>query len=517
MASLKWCATPIDMTEPKIDLTLDRIQRLATYLPPYTRPTCHITGTNGKGSVTALLSSIFLASFPPLSVGRFNSPHLVSIYDSILIDDEPVTHDDYSRARAEVQTADRDHSVCASSFELLVMTALRIFECKRLDVVVIEVGMGGRLDATNIIPDNAVLVSALTAVDLDHQYFLGDTVEEIAREKAGIARRGKPFVVGRQKHPTVLSAVEEVLHRLEESSDPNLPISISAQTLTEIESGKPQPGESFFLPSNIESMFSRSVLLSLNDDTIVAKLSLYGDHQLDNLGIVISIISTLLKHPSCLRMLPHDIRTRITSETVSRGISSTKWPGRLSFHTITLPKILPNDTEPIERGQCSLIVLADGAHNPASSETLRRFINQVLGHRENNSQPISLTFVLALSYSPPKTPLQTLSPLLLPPFPSGKVKITIALVEFTPPEGMPWVRPVPPSDVRQAIAQLVPDVEVRVPNHDGNGSEGQVLWALRWAAEMQESVSDEQGLVVVAGSLYLVADFYRLLQSLGQS
>ena len=506
-----------EFQKPNIDLTLDRIHRLATYLPSYTRPTCHITGTNGKGSVTALLSSIFLASFPPLSIGRFNSPHLVSVYDSILINNEPVTHDDYSTARAEVQNADRDHCVCASSFELLVMTALRIFECKQLDVVVIEVGMGGRLDATNIIPDDAVLISALTAVDLDHQYFLGDTVEEIAREKAGIARRGKPFVVGRQKYPTVLSAVEEVLHRLEEGSDPNLPISISAQTLIELGGDELRPAESLFSPSNLETVFSRSVRLSLDDDTkIIAKLPLYGDHQLDNLGTAISILSTLLKHPSCLRMLPHDIHTRITSETVSRGISSTKWPGRLSFHTITLPKMFPNDTEHIEQERCSLVVLADGAHNPASSETLRRFIDQVLGHCGNGSQPVSLTFVLALSYSPPKTPLQTLSPLLLPPFPLGKVKIAIALVEFTPPEGMPWVRPVPPSDVQQAITQLVPDVEVRVPNH-GNGSEGQVLRALRWAAEMQEVVSDEQGLVVIAGSLYLVADFYRLLQSLGQS
>lgn len=502
-----------ELQKPKIDLTLDRIQRLTTYLPPYTRPTCHITGTNGKGSVTALLSSICLASSPPLSVGRFNSPHLVSIYDSILIDNDPVTHDDYSIARTEVECADREHSVGASSFELLVMTALRIFERKQLDVVVIEVGMGGRLDATNIIPDNAIMVSAMTAVDLDHQYFLGDTVEEIAREKAGIARRGKPFVIGRQRHPTVLTAVEEVLRWLEGDSDPDSPISISAQIPFELEGDKPQPVGPFFSPSNLETMLSRSVRLSLDDDTqIVAKLLLHGDHQLDNLGVAISIISTLLKHPSCLRMLPHDIHTRITSETVAQGIASANWPGRLSFHTITLPK---KPFSAIERENHSLTVLADGAHNPASSATLRQFINQMLSLHVQTSEPIPLTFVLALSHSPPKTPLQTLSPLFLPPFLSGQVKISIALVEFTPPEGMPWVQSVPFSDVRQTIAQLAPGIEVWVPNHDGDKSEGQVLQALRWAAKRQEE-SDEQGLVVVAGSLYLVADFYRLLHSLGQ-
>src|SRR5882762_9813819 len=187
-----------------IDLTLDRIRTLASHMKtPYTRPTCHIAGTNGKGSVTAILSSILFSSLPPLSVGRFNSPHLVSIYDSITINNKPVASSVYANARGAIESVDRVNSVGASSFELLTLTALLVFEEAGVDIVVIEVGMGGRLDATNIILDECILVSALTAVDLDHQAFLGNTVEDIATEKAAIARSGKPFIIGKQKHQTV--------------------------------------------------------------------------------------------------------------------------------------------------------------------------------------------------------------------------------------------------------------------------------------------------------------------------
>ena len=86
-----------------------------------------------------------------------------------------------------------------------------VFESAKLDVVILEVGMGGRTDATNAISDDCILVSSLTAVDLDHQKFLGDTVGEIAGQKAGIARKGRPFVVGPQKYPDVMDSVKAVV------------------------------------------------------------------------------------------------------------------------------------------------------------------------------------------------------------------------------------------------------------------------------------------------------------------
>ena len=181
-----------------IDLSLDRLRILISHLPPYTRPTCHIAGTNGKGSVSALLSTILQSLSSSLKVGRYNSPHLVSIYDCITIDNIPVSPASYNAAHAEVTEKDLEKGSKLSSFEILTLTALRVFEREKVDVAVVEVGMGGRLDATNIIPDNSILVSALTAVGLDHQFFLGDTVGKIAFEKAGIARKKTPFVLGFQ-------------------------------------------------------------------------------------------------------------------------------------------------------------------------------------------------------------------------------------------------------------------------------------------------------------------------------
>ena len=167
-----------------IDLSLTLIRSLSAQLPPYTRPTIHIAGTNGKGSVSALLTSILGA----LRIGRFNSPHLIHIHGSISINDTPVSLGRYTTARHQVEDADTTYS----SFELLTLTALRIFENAAVDIVILEVGMGGLLDATNVISSSTVLCSALTAVDLDHQAFLGT----MARHKAGIARPGRPSVLG---------------------------------------------------------------------------------------------------------------------------------------------------------------------------------------------------------------------------------------------------------------------------------------------------------------------------------
>ena len=94
-----------------IDLSLDRLRILINHLPPYTRPTCHIAGTNGKGSVSALLSTILQSSSPSLKVGRYNSPHLVSIYDCITIDNIPVSPASYNAAHAEVTEKDREREL----------------------------------------------------------------------------------------------------------------------------------------------------------------------------------------------------------------------------------------------------------------------------------------------------------------------------------------------------------------------------------------------------------------------
>ncbi|KAI0316823.1 Mur ligase, partial [Amylostereum chailletii] len=340
-----------------IDLSLDRVKILLAHLPTYDRPTIHIAGTNGKGSTSALVSSILHTG--GLSVGRFNSPHLVSVRDSISLDGLPVDELDYASAREEVMRADAEHGTHVTNFELLTCTALYVFQRAQVDVAVLEVGLGGRLDATNAIPDECVLVSALTAVDLDHQAFLGDTVEKIAKEKAAIARKGRPFVLGPQKHGEVLSVVKDVLAQVgADLVQAKTPAHREWDQIIDGQYSRKQDQSFWELPPQ-----SITLEMSCFAAPLQAQLPLPGEHQLDNLGTAIEIINTLLTHPSCVRFTRSDI---ITPEIVVSGVKSTRWRGRLSFHKVPLDKLhldkgrdLPSDG--------TLTVLADGAHNPASA------------------------------------------------------------------------------------------------------------------------------------------------------
>ena len=544
-----------------IDLSLDRLRILISHLPPYTRPTCHIAGTNGKGSVSALLSTIFQSSSPPLKVGRYNSPYLVSIYDSITINNIPVSTSSYNAAHAEVTEKDLEKSTKLTSFEILTLTALRVFEREQVDVAVVEVGMGGRLDATNIIPDHTILVSALTAVDLDHQFFLGDTVDKIAFEKAGIARKERPFVFGFQNPihaQQVLGSVKKVVDEVGAVLVPAITV-LKRDWDTTVDG---PPPESFSLLSHTsQSPPPQPVKISLPcfSSPLQALLPLYGAHQLDNLGTALTVINTLLSDPSCEENLFRNSSTHrsasvslkdiITLESVARGIKETKWPGRLSFHTVHLPSS-PNKAPPPP-----FLVLADGAHNPASAKTLGDYITHLLHQTilstttkdgpnyqsARRRKPIcinlNITYILSLSHSPPKTPLQTLSPLFPPPLGSAievgdmevSMTISVGLLRFTPPEGMPWIKCVPPIEVEEVVKGLIPDANVWVVPDDAaevenesqkkETSESALEKALSWAAEKrkeneEDGVVEQANLVVLAGSLYLVADFYRFLDQM---
>ena len=485
-----------------IDLNLLRLAKLLPHFP-YTRPTLHVAGTNGKGSVASILSSILRSS--SLSVGRYNSPHLVSVHDCIVVNDEPVDPTSYVIARGDVEKADREEETKLTSFEILTLTALLVFERAMVDVVVLEVGMGGRLDATNIVPDPTILVSVLTSVDLDHQAFLGNTVSAIAKEKAGIARAGKPFILGPQKHTDVDNVVEHVVSQVGGEILRSVPT--EKRDWVEDVDG-PRPEATFRLPSSLATYILPPPLpikarLPCFFEDIQAPFSLHGEHQLDNLGSALAAISALLTHPQ-----PNfKLQSHITPETVAEGIKETRWPGRLSFHVV-----------PVSDNK-SLVVLADGAHNPASSATLGAYVTELLSSLPPSSRTqVTITYILALSHSPPKTPLQTLSPLLPPKLNSNiHATVEVAVLRFSPPEGMPWVKSVPLQELAGVVRQLVPQGDVWVADDDGDPSQ-QLEKAVEWAGRTRCNAKEGQGhLVVLAGSLYLVADFYRLLARKGLS
>lgn len=187
-----------------IELGLSRITRLLA-TSPQTWNAIHVAGTNGKGSTCAYLSAMLHAS--GRSCARFNSPHFIDRWDCITVNERPVSERLFLDAEVLVKERNRKENIGASEFELLTATAFEIFERERVEFGVIEVGMGGALDATNALKHKAVTVIA--KIGLDHQFMLGDTVEEIALQKAGIMRKGVPCVVDASNLPSVLGVIEQ--------------------------------------------------------------------------------------------------------------------------------------------------------------------------------------------------------------------------------------------------------------------------------------------------------------------
>src|SRR6476646_9824522 len=179
----------------KFDLEHMRVLLRALGHPERTFPSVLIAGTNGKGSTAATLASILRAS--GLKTGLYTSPHLVRINERIRIDGREIGDDDFARLHGGVDSVAERLVVDGalpwhpSFFEMMTAIAFQYFADQKVEIAVLEVGMGGRLDATNVVEP---LVSVITDISLDHQKFLGNTVAEIAREKVGIIRRGGAVV-----------------------------------------------------------------------------------------------------------------------------------------------------------------------------------------------------------------------------------------------------------------------------------------------------------------------------------
>ena len=180
-----------------MDLGLSRISRLVrSHHPKLPWKAVHIAGTNGKGTIAACASALFHRK--GIKVGRFTSPHLIHRHDCITLDEKTVDKELFLEAEELIKQRDKDADIGATSFELLTATAYEIFAKEKVEIGVVECGLGGRLDATNILEADEVLCSVITSISLDHQAQLGETLEEIALEKAGIIKSGVPleFSVG---------------------------------------------------------------------------------------------------------------------------------------------------------------------------------------------------------------------------------------------------------------------------------------------------------------------------------
>src|SRR5271157_4038826 len=343
------------MPAHKFDLAHMRVLLAALGHPEKRCPSVLIAGTNGKGSTAATLASILEAS--KLKTGLYISPHLISINERIRINGQPITDPDFTRVHDEVEkvagrlVANGDLPWHPSFFEMLTVMAFEHFARVRPDMVVLEVGMGGRLDATNVVEPR---VSIITDLSLDHQKYLGETVGEIAREKAGIIRRGGIVVTLPQ-----LPAANDVIG--------NTILDAGARAVGAVEYVPPvSPGSTQYpVPStqqNGSSSARQRYPLEVLGEKIMVESPLVGRHQLRNTALAIAAAVEL-----------HDQGFgEITSDSIERGIRATHWPGRFQV-------LAAKGREPE--------YVFDVAHNPAGAWALRSTLSTVFADR-----PITMVF-----------------------------------------------------------------------------------------------------------------------------
>ncbi|HET9705633.1 MAG TPA: cyanophycin synthetase [Vicinamibacterales bacterium] len=296
-----------------IKLGLDNIRALVKALghPERAYRSVHIGGTNGKGSVAAMVERGLRAA--GLATGRYTSPHLDRIEERVAIDGTPIDRETFETVTAHVLgvadglQASGVLKAPPTFFELSTAVAFEIFRRRHVQAAIVEVGLGGRFDATNVL---APAITAITSIAMDHEKHLGHTLSQIAFEKAGIAKRGVPLVIGR------------------------LPAEAAARiTAVAAEVG--------------------AVIVDAHDTTTGRKyapykLSLAGRHQVENAAVAVAILeqwSTLVSH--------------VPTDAIVKGLTDCHWPGRLEW--LRLPR----------GGE----ILIDAAHNPAGAAALASYLS----------------------------------------------------------------------------------------------------------------------------------------------
>jgi dihydrofolate synthase / folylpolyglutamate synthase len=334
-------ATQTGQTRRKF--SLDEIGILLSALgnPHRTFPSVLIAGTNGKGSTASTLASILTAS--GLRTGLYTSPHLSRPNERIRIDGVQISDDDFAngffRVRATAQRLMDDGKLAQSPsyFETLTSMAFLHFAEPAIEIAVLEVGMGGRLDATNIVDP---LISIITDISLDHMEWLGPTVSDIAREKAGILRRGGSLITLPQ-HPEANQVIGEVATSLSV-------LGISAVPYL--------PGHTVNQSTNESARQKTTYSLEVLGDLIEIDSPLSGAHQHRNIALAIAAAVELA--------ISHGFP--ITSTKIADGIRNTRWPARLERIT-TLHSESSAET----------LWLLDVAHNPAGAWALRAALREM--------------------------------------------------------------------------------------------------------------------------------------------
>ena len=301
---------------------LDRMEQAVSLLgrPDKAYPILHVTGTNGKGSTIAFLRQLLMAH--EKKVGTFTSPHMISIHDRICIGDRPISDEDFTRIGQEVQQMEQtllQTQDQLSYFEIICLMALLYFKEQGVDVVLLEVGIGGLLDTTNVVTGE---IAVITSIGLDHQETLGGTVAAIAQQKAGIFKKDKKAVVG----PLSDEAAAVCQEKAKE-----LAVDLHA---FEKDFGLEQ-----------DHFWNESVEL------VLPSLGLKGDYQRENATVALEAFFLYME----------GLDQEVDMDQVKLALQETRWPGRLELF---------GDQ-----------VYLDGAHNPHAMLRLIEFANSLAGKR----------------------------------------------------------------------------------------------------------------------------------------
>jgi dihydrofolate synthase len=465
-----------------IELGLKRIAQLIKDTPLRWKA-IHIAGTNGKGSTAAYLSALLHQQ--GVSVGRFTSPHLIDRWDCISVKEKTVRKDLFKFIESEVKARNYGRGIQATEFELLTATAFELFNQQGVSVGVIECGMGGRLDATNVLEPSDVLVSIITKIGLDHQNLLGSTLQEITTEKAGIMKKGVPIVVD----GTNVAEVKEVLR---------------------------QQAEKVFNPPYFETSPSNPASLEKYGLPRVDDGMVLAPHQQSNLILALSAFEAARRNRSRLEIAKEPAYSsvlRLKPES-NPDTEQRKWTGsRLDWcRKIDLPSVIQHvqNSHPGRLQWLSIRpitgrkgrVLLDGAHNLSSVQALSAYVTGTIRESETTNQigKRPITWVIAMSKG--KDVLELLKPLI-------RHGDNLVATRFGPVDGMPWVESEDPEKIRAAADSIVRPIDDRVKKRAGFMKAYEHVWS---ALGKASALAGKDGPLVITGSLYLVSDVLRMLR-----
>jgi dihydrofolate synthase / folylpolyglutamate synthase len=323
---------------PKIiDLSLGRMERILAKLGHPERrlpPVIHVAGTNGKGSAVAYLRAALEAA--GLKVHCYTSPHLVKFHERIVVAGGTIAEDRLSALLEECEAVNDGEPI--TFFEITTAAAFLAFSRTEADYLVLEVGLGGRLDATNVA--QGVAASVITTVDYDHQQYLGETLTEIAHEKAGILRKGIPAAIAVQPD----------------------------EALAEIERVAGKAGAPLVIANQDWQAYEQHGRLIYQDEAGLLDLpipALKGRHQIDNAGVAIAALRLLTDR-------------RIAERHIEMGLKAAEWPARMQrLGAGKLADHLPREAE----------LWLDGGHNPSAGRALARAFSEI---NERHSRPLIL-------------------------------------------------------------------------------------------------------------------------------